>query len=162
MKIDEAAGFLKSAREDTGNSALINVGSYPWKTQYLIEAGNLVIEAMEIICYADRELSDYQFSKMRIERETQIETQIKAAMREENDIQRKEMLSAAGRLGAQAKNLDSKKFKDWALAKAIEMRGADIDIARMLSANLPIHFADVSKNPERFIYDALRMSKKVN
>lgn len=74
----------------------------------------------------------------------------------------KAMLSAAGRLGASRKNEPIRQLKKWALEKATEMRASHKDIARRLSAELPIHLADVSKDPERLIYDTLRAHSEPN
>lgn len=71
-------------------------------------------------------------------------------------------LSEAGRLGAQAKNLQSNKLKEWALDKAVSMRGDDRNIARKLSAQLPLHLADASTDPIRLIYETLRAKRKLN
>lgn len=70
-------------------------------------------------------------------------------------------LSEAGRLGAQAKNLRPKQLKDWARDKAAAMRGDDKAIARKLFIDLPVHLAEVSKDPARLIYDTLRAKKKL-
>ena len=40
------------------------------------------------------------------------------------------------------------------------MRNAHMDIARNLAARLSAHLADISKDPERLIYDALRNPAK--
>ena len=75
---------------------------------------------------------------------------------EKYQAKRKAVLSEAGRQGATVKNLPHKLVKTWALGEAKEMRNAHMDIARNLAARLPAHLADISKNPERLIYDALR------
>ena len=78
------------------------------------------------------------------------------------DGARKKMLSMAGMMGAKSRHRGYAEIKEWALEKAAEMRGAQIDVARKLSAQLPAHLADKSKNPERLIYDALRTLTKPN
>lgn len=75
---------------------------------------------------------------------------------------RRAALSNAGRLGARSKNQGTDALKAWALEKSRSMRGADIEIARQLSARLPEHLADVSKDPARLIYDALRADREKN
>lgn len=76
-----------------------------------------------------------------------------------NDFLRKKSLSEAGAKGALVKLQPYGLLKTWALAQAVGMRDQDIDIARRLSAQIPEHLADVSKNPERLIYDALRAQR---
>ena len=160
MKIDLAASYLKVEEKRTDSGILIFPGSNPWKVPNLIAAGNLVSEAMEIICYAERDLWNAQLNEMRIERETRVEAKIKADTRNDNDKRRKEMLSAAGRQGATVRNQQYQELKAWARKKAEGMKDPQRDIARKLAARLPLHLADVSKEPERLIYDALRSSAK--
>lgn len=86
MKIDSAADYLRITEKRTDCGILIHPGICPWDTQDVIEAGNLIIEAMEIICYAERELSDEQLSKLRIEQRERMDAQIKADARKETSI----------------------------------------------------------------------------
>lgn len=71
-------------------------------------------------------------------------------------FEHRQKLSKAGEQGAAAKNQKFKALTDWALSQAKGMKDQDIDVARKLSALLPQYLANVSKNPERLIYDALR------
>jgi len=87
------------------------------------------------------------------------ETNMQVAWRDEV-VRRRKQLAISGSLGAKAKHEKTAKLKAWALEKAADMRDQDIDIARKLSAQLPIELADVSKNAERLIYDALRARNK--
>ena len=68
-------------------------------------------------------------------------------------------LSAGGKKGAQAKHQNMAKFKDWAVAQSQKMRGSDADISRRLVLAVPSELADVSKSPERAIYDAIRAAR---
>lgn len=77
-----------------------------------------------------------------------------------HEAKRRQALSEAGKLGAQAKHRKPGELKDWAISQAAQLRGADAVVARRLAAKLPIELADVSKNPERLIYDALREAKR--
>ena len=77
-------------------------------------------------------------------------------------LEHKAMLSKAGLQGAESRNKPYEALKNWALEKAGGMRGADMDIARKLSADLPNHLADISGNATRLIYDTLRAQKKPN
>ncbi|WP_342128526.1 hypothetical protein [Hydrogenophaga sp. OTU3427] len=77
-----------------------------------------------------------------------------------HDAKRKDMLSIAGKIGAAAKHRKPSELKKWALSQAERLRGADAVVARRLAAMLPNELADVSKNPERLIYDALREARK--
>lgn len=70
--------------------------------------------------------------------------------------EQREMLSQAGAKGAAAKHRRHAEMKRWVLEKAATLRGDDMSLARKLSASLPPELADVSANPQRFIYDVLR------
>lgn len=85
---------------------------------------------------------------------------VEAMQAMQKETMRKESLAQAGAKGAAAKHKGAAELKAWALQKAASMRGADADIARKLSAQIPADLADVSKSPERFIYDALRSKSK--
>jgi hypothetical protein len=62
----------------------------------------------------------------------------------------------AGRRGGTERHRRSRELKQWALAEATGMRGADIEIARQLARRLPAEYQETSADPERLIYDALR------
>lgn len=79
----------------------------------------------------------------------------KEAMRQVQ-AKRAEMLSTAGRIGAEGRKKKYAGLKLWALDQAKVMRGADKDIARRLVLKLPTHLAEASIDPQRLIYDALR------
>lgn len=68
-------------------------------------------------------------------------------------------LQRIGRRGAEAKHAGTRALKKWALAQAATLKGADMAVARDLAKALPAHFAQVSGDPERLIYDALRARK---
>ncbi|MDO8264641.1 MAG: hypothetical protein Q7T21_15655 [Gallionella sp.] len=70
--------------------------------------------------------------------------------------QHRKMLALAGQKGAKIRNQPYADIKEWALKEASSMRGADRDVARKLSAQMPLHLADASKDPMRLIYEALR------
>ena len=73
---------------------------------------------------------------------------------------RTSQLAEAGAAGAKLKHNKTNELKKWAECVAVDMREADADKARKLSARMPEHLADVSKNPERLIYDHLRAIRK--
>lgn len=64
-------------------------------------------------------------------------------------------LSSAGASGGKAKNKPTDDLKAWALEQAKTMKGDDGYKADRLSALLPAHLADASKNPRQLIYRAL-------
>jgi len=68
-------------------------------------------------------------------------------------------LSTAGMNGALVRRNRYEPIKLWALKEASNMRGADRQIARRLSACLPKHLADISDDPVRLIYDTLRAKR---
>ena len=72
---------------------------------------------------------------------------------------RRNILSKAGAKGALVRLQPNAELKRWALEKGGKL-GASKAISRRLAAQLPPHLADVSKEPERLIYDALRSSAK--
>lgn len=78
------------------------------------------------------------------------------------EIERRKMLSVAGTLGSKGKHSGTNALKAWAIERASTMSGSDKDIARKLAGNLPEHLKKASKDPERFIYDALRALAKPN
>ena len=69
-------------------------------------------------------------------------------------------LSKFGAKGALQRHRPVAQLKEWALMEAEKQRGAQRDVARALAGKIPIHLADVSKDPERLIYDTLRTVKK--
>ena len=71
---------------------------------------------------------------------------------------RKAMLSDAGKHGGEQRRKPYDAIKQWALRAAVDMRGSDRQKATRLAAMLPAHLADISENPERLIYDALRQT----
>ena len=83
----------------------------------------------------------------------------KAVTQAELDKPRRNILSKAGAKGALVRLQPYAELKRWALEKGGKL-GASKDVARRLAAQLPAHLADVSKEPERLIYDALRTSAK--
>jgi hypothetical protein len=80
----------------------------------------------------------------------------------EREINAKQKLSEAGAKGAKVKNQLTDELKEWALERAKVMRASDRDISRKLAAQVPAHLLEVSKAPERLIYDALRTRKKLD
>ena len=66
------------------------------------------------------------------------------------------MLSVAGLNGSAVKHSKPRALKAWAEQRAKTMKGADLDIARRLAAQIPEHLTGASKNPERLIYEHLR------
>lgn len=85
---------------------------------------------------------------------------MKVEMRELNKADlRKKQLSKFGAKGGAAKSQPFETLKRWALATAKSMHQDDMTISRLLSAQIPSHLGDISKNPQRVIYDALRANR---
>jgi hypothetical protein len=76
--------------------------------------------------------------------------------------QRRVALSASGKKGALSRHGPSDELKAWALSQAKGNHGAHQDIARQMVTQIPTHLADVSKDPERLIYETLRAQLKPN
>lgn len=91
-KAQYAEWLLRVEERRNEHGALIWPGEFPWDISRAIEAGALLVEAMEIVCYAERNLSDAQFHKMREEMHAKTEAQI-----------RQETKSQIGKAGAAAK-----------------------------------------------------------
>ena len=68
--------------------------------------------------------------------------------------------SVNGKKGALLLHGPRTELKAWALSQAKGNRGSHKDIACALAAQIPKHLADISKDPERLIYDALRAQQK--
>ena len=79
----------------------------------------------------------------------------KSVTKEFHTVQ-KEKLSKAGEKGAKTKHAGTNALKKWAKENAKTMLGSDKQIAEKLFSRLPDHLKNVSKDPERLIYDALR------
>lgn len=124
----------------------------------LLSAANNAIEAALALGYA-RELA--AVAESRAEAVEDIAEAIEDRLRRFSE-DRARKAATAGALGARAKNARYEKLKIWALEKASTMNGDDKGIARTLNKELPSHLFDVSGDPERLIYDALRARKKLN
>lgn len=72
------------------------------------------------------------------------------------DESRRSMFADSGAKGAKARSDKYESMKNWARERAGNMHGSHKQIARKLSTELPEHFADISHDPERLIYDTLR------
>lgn len=68
----------------------------------------------------------------------------------------------AGKRGGTLRHQASRELKSWAVAEARSLRGSDIENARQLARNLPERFHNVSADPERLIYEALRSLRSVS
>ena len=67
----------------------------------------------------------------------------------------REFLSRVGLKGAQVKHRGSSLLKEWAFARADQMKESDKKISVILAMHLPEHLKGVVENPERVIYEAL-------
>jgi len=67
--------------------------------------------------------------------------------------------SSWGRKGGLERHRHTRALKDWALAEADRMQGADRHIARELANRLPQKYLGVSEDPVRLIYDAIRAKR---
>lgn len=134
----------------------------PESVSRVLAIGTATINAMDALAYAERIKFEAQIRNSIAAAQPAILAAEVEARSKERDSRNKKRLSEAGAKGAKAKNEATDKLKCWALAKAADMRDQDIDIARKLAAQIPSHLADVSKNAERLIYDALRTRSKSN
>ncbi len=133
----------------------------PWTAKTVVQslclAAVFTFEAME----ADRLMQSDRAMAMLLQAAAQLgfiagayETSVEVGS------ERSTRFSRAGAKGAAAAHKKRWELKQWALSESTKLRGADADIARRLAAMLPHELADVSKSPERLIYDALREARK--
>jgi hypothetical protein len=114
MKLEEAAAALYLPPEEkTDNGTLIYRSRHPWKTSAIVDAANLMIEATEIICWAERELSDVQLRKLRDEERDRLTEKIKVETLKEN-----------GRLGGNSRLPDNRKARKFVVCEWIKHRDA--------------------------------------
>lgn len=66
----------------------------------------------------------------------------------------------AGRRGSDVRHERTRSLKAWAIGEALKTKGDDMTIARTLAKRLPPALAQVSVDPARFIYDALRANRR--
>jgi hypothetical protein len=77
-----------------------------------------------------------------------------------SDSYNKQRATLAGSKGGVARHRQTAALKAWALQQAANMKGSERTIARTLTRQIPSHFASVSSDPVRLIYDALRDARK--
>lgn len=65
IKLGQAAGELRSIWGETDAGIIVYHCRGPWKPSSLVDAGNLLLEAMESVCYAERQLSNEQLDDAR-------------------------------------------------------------------------------------------------
>ena len=68
-------------------------------------------------------------------------------------------LASWGRAGGLERHKGTRDLKEWALGEASRMQGNDRSIARSLSNRIPEKYLDVSEDPARLIYDAIRANR---
>jgi hypothetical protein len=84
MKIEDAARLLRVEEIMTDSGIPISQGLKPWKIQNVVQAGNMIIEAMEIVCWAERQLSNDQLDESRAQ-ERKSRTAREAAEHQQNE-----------------------------------------------------------------------------
>jgi hypothetical protein len=152
MKVADCLNSLECPEEDLGTHEDGPIAAR------LLSAANNAIEAALALGYASELAAS---AERRSEANEEIMEEIEERQRRfSEDLKRK--AAAAGALGARAKNARYEILKIWALEKAGTMNGDDKSIARKLSRELPSHLVDVSGDPVRLIYDALRARRKPN
>lgn len=77
-------------------------------------------------------------------------------------IDKTNSLSSAGAKGAQSRHRPVAELKAWAVSEANKIHSSHKDAARKLTARIPKHLANASKDPQRLIYDTLRAAAKQN
>ncbi len=83
IKAAEAEWRLRIAEKKNELGIRVHTGEFPWKVSDVAAAGALLVEAMEVICYAERNLSDAQLTKMRADMHAKLEAQIRQNARTE-------------------------------------------------------------------------------
>ena len=109
MQLEQAASHIRIFRGEHELKTFLHQPS--GSAENLIFAGNFVIEAMETICYAERNLSDVQLSKLREEMRRRLDEKLKKEVRSEN-----------ARKGGLAKNFGSKVAREFVIREWAEHR----------------------------------------
>ena len=65
-----------------------------------------------------------------------------------------------GRAVGQRRHAKTNELKKWALDRALEERGSEMQIARQLVDEITTNLVNVSSDPERLIYEALRARRR--
>lgn len=100
VKLDDAARALHIPERRTVDGTVIWPGATPWEVGKVIEGASALIEAMELVCYAERELTDLQRKQLRDEAQERWDDEIRADTRRAN-----------ARLGGLAKHAAASKAK---------------------------------------------------
>lgn len=140
MKIDDAAGFLHTSEKKTDQGTPIYPGTWPWEIQDVIKAGNLTIEAMEIVCHAERELSDEQLRKLRSEQRERMNAQLSA---EKTETAVGFDFSALGKDGANKRHAPMRKLQTWAL---LQYRASKVKHRQEWEKNSSATYKPISAN----------------
>lgn len=111
MKLDDAIGLLVIPEKRTDQGILIHPGAHPWKAQNVIDSGNIIVEAMEIVCYAERELSNDQLNKLRDEQKKKMDAERVAEKTAQFSF------SAIGKAGAIKRHAPMTTLREWAVKK---------------------------------------------
>ncbi|MHB8949176.1 MAG: hypothetical protein ACYC4S_08950 [Rhodoferax sp.] len=74
-------------------------------------------------------------------------------------LERRSALSAAGSKGGKTKHKNHAMLRSWVMENSNDRTPKDRKTAVALVKKLPAHLADVSDNPERFVFDVLREPK---
>lgn len=109
MKLDVVIGLLTVPEKRTEKGILIYPGNHPWKTSDLIDAGNLIVEAMDIVCYAERTFSEEKLNEWRDEQKRKIDAERAAENLKLVDF------SALGKAGAIKRYAPILELKIWAI-----------------------------------------------
>jgi hypothetical protein len=72
LTIEGAARLTRVNEKRTEHGSWIHPGPFPWDKDSIILAGNLIIEAMAIICWAERSVATEKLSEMRDEQKKNI------------------------------------------------------------------------------------------
>ncbi|MEB0011282.1 hypothetical protein QN379_02740 [Glaciimonas sp. Gout2] len=158
MRLDDALSLVSVPEKKNENGTVIHSGVFPWKGQSVIDAGNLIVEAMEIVCCAENQLSYDHLTKLREEQRQKMDAEreaIKAA---------KINFSVIGRDGGIKRNAPMAKLRTWAVdlyrqgdwssanKAAHELKSRVVEYGRTINANL------AEQNAQRTIAEWFRKS----
>lgn len=98
MKLEEAVSLLFIPEKRTPHGILISPGPCPWTTQAAIAAGNLIVEAMDILCQAEHRLYAEQMEAIRKTANRRFEEQVLNERAEKERIERSEKACALAQI----------------------------------------------------------------
>lgn len=109
MKLDDAIGLLITPEKINDEKITIHSSIFFCRPENIIISGNIIVEAMEIVCYAERSLSNDELSKWRAELKEKMDAERVAEKAAQLDF------SAIGKAGAIKRHAPMVALREWAV-----------------------------------------------